>query len=139
MLFRSVPPTHCDVLSADHHEVPALIRRFHAAAFFYRPTFSKAATAPTKLAEFLGVGIPVLVNSRVGDMARIVCNNNLPVGVVIDQFSLETLARAARDIVKLAAEIDIRDRCREVALRHFSVEDGSARYSALYRALEAAG
>ncbi len=79
-----VPPDAVELRSATHAEVPAQMARMHAGVFFIKPVFSKQASAPTKLAEFLGCGIPCLSNAGVGDMAGILEGER--VGVALDSF-----------------------------------------------------
>jgi glycosyltransferase involved in cell wall biosynthesis len=124
-----------ELVEADHRKMPALIQRMDASAFFYKTSFSTAATAPTKLAELLAVGIPVMTNSGVGDSAEVVINGGLPVGVVVSDFSTSHIEQSVRDLLALCRETDINSRCRAVALRHFSADWGSGRYSNLYRAV----
>ncbi len=130
-----IPGEAVEIIAVDHAGMPDLMRRMDASAFFIKPVFSKTGSAPTKLAELLGMGIPILVNSRVGDMARIVLNDGQPVGVVVDTFSRERLEDAVRELVQLSRDDAVKSRCREVAERHFTVESGSERYSKLYREL----
>jgi len=40
----------------------------NASLFFIKPVWSKKASSPTKLAELMGLGIPVFSNSGVGDV-----------------------------------------------------------------------
>ncbi len=126
-----------ELRSASHAEVPAQMARMHAGVFFIKPVFSKQASAPTKLGEFLGCGIPCLANRGVGDMASILEEDG--VGVAIDLADSAALARGVADLLALAADRHIRERCRAAARKHFSLGEGIARYSAVYQQLDAAG
>src|SRR5207249_3474453 len=53
-------------------EMPALMRLMHVGVFFIRVCFSKRASAATRLAEFLGCGIPVVINDGIGDSGALV-------------------------------------------------------------------
>lgn len=139
VLRLGVPLDAVEVVAAEHIEVPNLIRRMDAAVFFIKPMFSKTASAPTRLAELLGMEVPVLANAGIGDMAQIVLNGGEPVGVVIEEFSVNTLFKAVGDLLDLSKDEMVRHRCRVVAERHFSVEWGSERYSALYQELTPRG
>lgn len=50
-----------------------------------QPTFSKSVCWPVKFNEYLAAGKPVIVNSKIGDLESLVCDNNL--GVLIDPSS----------------------------------------------------
>jgi len=108
----------------------------HAGVFFIKPVFSKQASAPTKLGEFLGCGIPCLANRGVGDMAAIL--EDAGVGVAIDITDDAALAKGVRDLLALASDPHIHERCRDAAHRHFSLGEGVARYAEVYRQLDEA-
>jgi glycosyltransferase involved in cell wall biosynthesis len=130
---QRVPEQSVELVALDFSDVPNAIRRMDATAFFISPTFSKQASAPTKLAEFLGCGVPCLVNDRVGDMGRIVREDG--VGVVINETSNEAASRGALRLLEMAGNSAVRARCAAAARDRFSLEVGVAAYDALYREL----
>lgn len=132
-----VPEDACDVKAAPHAEIAQEMARMHAGVFFIKPVFSKQASAPTKLGEFLGCGVPCLSNTGVGDMAAILQGER--VGVAVDAFDASTLAAALEQLMALAAAPDTAARCVAAAQRHFSLEGGVARYAAIYRSLAPSG
>ena len=125
-----------ELRTADHSEVPAQMARMHAGVFFIKPVFSKQASAPTKLAEFLGCGIPCLGNAGVGDMAAILEGER--VGVALTDFSAASLQQGLEQLIELVSEPDIQSRCVAAAQRHFSLDEGVARYRSIYAALDPA-
>lgn len=128
-----VPPHLVELRSAEHADVPVQMARMSMGVFFIKPAFSKQASAPTKLGEFLGCGIPCIANSRVGDMANIL--NEEKVGVAVDQFDCDALDQGLRDLLVLVDAPDIKRRCAAAAQRHFSLDEGVARYDRIYRSL----
>lgn len=130
-----VPLDAYELRSATFAEIPAQMARMHATAFFIKQVFSKQASAPTKLAEFLGCGIPCLSNSGVGDMAKILEGDR--VGVAVDSFEPAALAGGLQRLLSLLDEPDIHERCVDAAQRHFSLEQGVTRYAAIYEQVEA--
>ena len=131
-----VSPETVELRSATHDEMPAQMARMHASVFFIKPVFSKQASAPTKLAELLGCGIPCLANSGVGDMAEILEGER--VGVAVSAFDPDSLQAGLGRLLELCAEPGIAQRCAQVAQRHFSLEQGVARYRDIYSALDRA-
>ena len=125
-----VPPTSVDVVALDPSDVPDAIRRMHASAFFLTPSFSKQASAPTRLAELLGCGVPCLVRGGVGDAGRIVEADG--VGVVVDDVDPATIEAAASRLVAVAADPAVRERCVASAHARFSLRAGVEAYDALY-------
>ncbi|HET7663228.1 MAG TPA: glycosyltransferase [Rhodanobacteraceae bacterium] len=134
LVAAAVPLEAVELREARHADVPALMARMDAGVFFYRPDFSAQARAPTKLAEFLGCGIPCLSNSGVGDMAAILETER--VGVAVDTLGAPALAVGVHRLLELCAEPGITARCTHAALSHFSLEEGVKQYARIYRELE---
>ena len=129
-----IPMASVELRAAEHAEVPVQMARMHAGVFFIKPVFSKQASAPTKLGEFLGCGIPCLGNAGVGDMAGILEGDN--VGVALTGFDGLSMQQGLERLIALTREPDIQARCVAAARQHFSLEQGVARYRAVYRSLE---
>ena len=122
-----------ELVSADHAAVPALIARMTFGAAVRKPAYSQIACAPTKLAEYLGCGIPAIINRGVGDAADIVEQER--VGVVLTGFSPQEINRGVDELLALARDPDLADRCRRAALKLFSLDSGVAAYQAIYKSL----
>jgi len=118
---------------APFEEMPALMRLMDAGVFFIRVCFSKRASAATKLAEFLGCGVPVVINDGIGDSGEIVRDGRA--GVVLSGTTPQAFEASADQVLALFADRGAGARCRDVAVREFSLEDGVARYAALYEQL----
>lgn len=131
---RGVPDDAFSLESLSHDQVPLAIRTMHAGVFYIRPCYSKTASAPTKMAELLGCGVPCLANSGVGDMEAILEDNG--VGVALGDFSEAAHKEGVTRVIDLAAEADIADRCRAVALRLFSLKAGAEAYDEIYGQLD---
>jgi glycosyltransferase involved in cell wall biosynthesis len=115
-------------------EVPRYLAAADAALAFYKPSYSKIATSPTKLAEYLASGLPVVFNSGIGDVDAVVAEDR--VGVILREFSPEAYVRALRDLEALTGDPDVRRRCQESARRRFDLEStGGEAYRRLYSRL----
>jgi len=121
------------IRSADHAEVPGLIRRMSAGVLVARPAYSHVARSPTKLAEFLGCGVPCLVSSAIGDTEEIVASNRA--GIVIRDFSNDSCSDAISELLRLVADPSTSARCVATAQRRFALEAGVERYAAVYERL----
>lgn len=128
-----VPDYAVELTSATHADVPHQMARMDAGVFFIKPVFSKQASAPTKLAEFLGCGIPCLGNAGVGDMAEVLEGER--VGVALTAFDPASIAVALQQLLQLTSDPATRLRCVSAAQRHFSLDEGVARYAAVYQQL----
>lgn len=128
-----VPDSAVEMTTATHDQVPALIARMDAGIFFIKPAYSKQASAPTKLAEFLGCGVPCLSNAGVGDMAEVLEGEQ--VGVAVEEFSPEALKEGLARLLVLAQTDGIQKRCVAAAHRYFSLDEGVRRYAQVYQSL----
>ena len=90
---------------------------------------SLAAAMPTKIAEFLACGRPIVVNKGLGDMDRFIQEFN--VGVSLDG-SPNNLIESASKLVDIMKDFDTPIRCRALAEKYFSMDAGSREYLDLY-------
>ena len=128
-----IPRDAIELKASDHQDIADQICRMDAALFFIKPTYAKLGSAPTKLGELLGCGIPCLTNTGVGDMDLHVLPEGVGVMVGFDQLDTSDVMRdAVTRLIAVAHEDGIIDRCRRVAQSHFSLESGVARYKSLY-------
>jgi glycosyltransferase involved in cell wall biosynthesis len=121
-------------VSANRSEVPDLLVGTDINLFFIKPAYSKMASSPTKLAEVLGMGKPVICNTGVGDIATIFADGQL--GVAIDVHDRSTWKPAIESIDKLLS-LD-RESIRERGMELFSLQNGVAAYRAIYESLRPA-
>jgi len=112
-------------------EVPYYLAAADFAFCFIKPGYSKLASSPTKIGEFLASGLPVLCNSGIGDIDDLLVTNR--VGITIENFDRKAYIRGLRELEELAADTGTRQRCRAVARQSFDLGTiGCARYHRLY-------
>ncbi len=128
---HGINKTDIIIRPANREEVPALLSLSNASIFFIKPVFSKKASSPTKLAELMGMGIPVVCNSDVGDIDKFVPENNL--GIMVENMDDQGLLQAVNEIEKLD-KIE-RSHSRNVAENLFSLKIGAERYYSVYQKL----
>ena len=92
---------------------------------------SLKAAMPTKIAEFLSVGRPVIVNSLLGDVKELLIENN--VAVALDSES--DIPKAAQQLIKLISDPTMPSRSRRVAEEHLSLVHASQEYISVYRSI----
>jgi glycosyltransferase involved in cell wall biosynthesis len=129
---RGVPNSAIIVRSASRAEVPRLMAAADAGIAFKQPTFSAKACSPTKLGEMLALELPVVTNSGVGDVARVI--EETDAGVVVHRFDDETYHGAVDQLERLKPDMD---RWRTAARRWFDLAEGVERYDAIYRRIMA--
>jgi glycosyltransferase involved in cell wall biosynthesis len=119
---------------APEEVVPHLHRTCDAGLAFVKPFPSKWASSPTKAAEYLAAGLPVITNRGIGDLDEIICAEG--VGVSVTEFSDDAYREAARQLAALLADKTHRTRCVAAARRYFDLERiGWPRYRAVYEQL----
>jgi glycosyltransferase involved in cell wall biosynthesis len=128
---KGLAPENIITVKAKRHEVPYLLSLTDLGIYFIRPTYSKIASSPTKLAELLSMGIPVITNKGVGDSDRILEASGC--GLLVKDFS----ERAYTSVISGIDGILKTDRehIRKTALEHFSLEMGTDRYAEVYQSL----
>jgi glycosyltransferase involved in cell wall biosynthesis len=117
--------------------LPAVLASCDAGISFIRPSYSKRASSPTKVGEYLAAGLPVVTNTGVGDVDALFAPGLA--GVLIPSFDARALENAARALLELVAQPETPGRCRELARRELDLDRvGGPRYVAVLRELVAA-
>lgn len=129
-----VDPGRLEIRSVAVDEMPGAMKGADLGLCMIEPSFAKIASSPTKVAEYLASGIPVIGNCEgIGDMRDILCDQN--VGVDVESFEPEGLASAVDRAATLLASPDTRARCRRLAEKRFSVDHGAELYESIYARL----
>ena len=133
-LMRAIGVSEADygLIAAAPSDVPSYLSASDAGLAFIKPCFSKLASSPTKYAEYLGCGLPLVINAGIGDSDALVTHEE--VGALVSDFSELEYVNAATIIEQLANHAEqTRNRTREVAERLFDVRRvGRERYSRMY-------
>jgi hypothetical protein len=133
LTIACIPNSSFELKTVIHSEVPQQMNKMNAGIFFYRPSFSRLACAPTKLGEFLGCGVPCLTNTGVGDMADVIEIER--VGVAISSFDKDSFSIGLSRLLNLVFDPDTRGRCVSAAQKNFSLNEGVSAYSKIYSSL----
>ncbi|MGQ0543114.1 MAG: glycosyltransferase [Blastocatellia bacterium] len=109
-------------------DIPNYLNAADLAVSFIKPCYSKQASSPTKNAEYLASGLPIIANCGIGDVDVLIRNSG--VGALVRDFNRESYIATLNEVQKLG---DIGSRCREAARREFDLETvGGERYRRLY-------
>lgn len=132
MQQRDVRDDRYTVIAAAPREVPSYLSASDVGVAFIKCCFSKLASSPTKYAEYLACGLPLVINAGIGDSDSLVLEEKA--GALIDDLTEDEYAQAATHIDGLARDQEsTRARTREVAERLFDVRKvGVERYARLY-------
>jgi len=132
MAERGIETGNYSVRSVRGRDVPSYLAASDAGLAFIKPCFSKLASSPTKNAEYLACGLPLIINAGIGDSDALVTNEE--VGALVSQFTQTEYARAFARIEEFARNAEqTRRRTREVAEKLFDLRVvGAERYVRLY-------
>lgn len=129
-----ISPGDYDIRSVSPVDIPLALAACDAGISFIRPTYSKLASSPTKMGEYLAAGLPVVANTGIGDCDRLLSENRL--GTVVCDFSESEFCKAAAELRALLDDPHTSQRCQESARRKLSMSEvGGQRYAAVYETL----
>jgi glycosyltransferase involved in cell wall biosynthesis len=119
------------IAPAEAGQVQTVLQGQRASVMFYAGgEVSELGRSPTRMAEVLGCGLPVVANEGVGDVAQIIRDHN--VGVVVSGATAPEMQAAWDALLALLADPGLPARCRGAAEALFSLEAGTAAFAALY-------
>ena len=112
-------------------EMPTAVRGHDLTVMFYAGgEVSELGRSPTRMAEVLGCGLPVVANEGVGDVADIIRRYN--VGVVVKDGSQAAMMAALDELKALRSDPNLPSRCLKAAEEVFSLQAGTEAYRKLY-------
>ncbi|MDY0160272.1 MAG: glycosyltransferase [Bacteroidales bacterium] len=118
-------------VSANRDEVPMFLASADIGISFIKPSFSKISSSPTKMGEMFAMGIPIIVNSGVGDVAEITDKFNA--GFVINNFENDQFEVTINQIPSLL-KFD-RNSIRRETSKMFNLESAIQKYFNIYEKL----
>jgi glycosyltransferase involved in cell wall biosynthesis len=129
MSERGIKEDNFSIHSVAPKEMPSYLAAGDVGISFIKRCFSKLASSPTKNAEYLACGLPIVINSGIGD------SDTLP-AIVIDDFSDRNFDTAWTAIEAAVNDPDVRSKARAAAEEAFDLESvGAERYAHLYKSV----
>jgi glycosyltransferase involved in cell wall biosynthesis len=136
VLFLCPPDPAIDSMARDHlgrvlstwvpsAEVPAVLQACDVALLVREDSITNRVASPTKFAEYLACGLPVIISERIGDFSEVVQQHRLGI-VHAEGATLPVLERP---------RADERKRCHDHAREHFTKEAHNASYRKVMEAL----
>ena len=112
-----IQPEDIIIEESDRKDIPFKTRNWNFSVFFILPCFSKLSSSPTKQGELMGMGIPIICNSGVGDVDSIVEKyqsgcvvpklNQLNLDELLkNKFDKQILRKGANDYFSLSKGVD---------------------------------
>lgn len=118
------------VLGLNHAEVANAISAMDAGIVFRKQVKSSLGSSPTRLAEFLACGKPVMCNHGLGGMETLLGAHQ--VGVGIARYDYDSLKAGLLELLAMARDPRTAQRCRKAAVALFSKSSGAEAYHRIY-------
>lgn len=110
------------------NEVPTLLSFSKYSVFFIKPCYSKQSSSPTKHGEIMAMGIPVVSNAKVGDVAEII--EKYKSGIVLEELNEKEFQSAANSI---SEGIFFDEKAiRLSAIEYYNLENAIEKYHKIY-------
>ena len=116
------------IVSCEYHEIPTYISIGDASIFFIVTSFSGKAVSPTKQAEVMSLGLPIIANSGLGDTDLILKETQN--GVILNSFTDDAYAVAAKELLNMKKRIG---EIRSGAKQFFTLDLGIEKYDSIYQ------
>lgn len=124
-------PTDFVIRFSPRQKVPFYLAASDINLFFIKPCFSKQASSPVKLGEVLAMGIPVITNQGVGDVAHILQLTGG--GIAVDDFTAIAYQKTIDDIPNLLDKSP--KHIRQNAKTYYDLSIAIERYAKTYRVM----
>jgi glycosyltransferase involved in cell wall biosynthesis len=119
------------VIRVAPEEMPAYLAAADVGVAVIEPSFARRAMSPTKFAEYLAAGLPVIASAGIGDLDQHIEEGR--VGALLRRHDRAAYAEALGAIEELRRDPALAERCRGVArARYDLVSVGGMRYQRLY-------
>jgi len=116
------------VKSASHNEVPILLPAIDVLVSFIFSTYARQGASPTKMAECIASGIPVIANSGVGDVKQVI--DRLDGGWIVDPFSDTELMEVVQNLDTICSKGG--QRLRDASHSILGLEHANQCYQSVY-------
>jgi glycosyltransferase involved in cell wall biosynthesis len=119
------------VIDAPPEEVPRHLAAADVGLAVVRPSPARRAMSPTKFAEYLAAGLPVIVTAGIGDLDAQVERGR--VGALLRRHDRAAYGDAIRAVEELRRDPALAERCRDEARAAYDLRNvGALRYRRLY-------
>ena len=118
------------ITSSSYQEIPKYIALADASIFFIVTSFSGKAVSPTKQAEVMGMGLPIVANAGLGDTDRILKESDT--GVLIEGYDEASLKLAADKLLSFNKN---QKEVRQEAIKRFALDHAINKYAEVYQKL----
>jgi glycosyltransferase involved in cell wall biosynthesis len=122
------------IMQVEPDQIPRYLRASDVALAVIRPSYARRSASPTKFAEYLAAGLPVIVTGGVGDLDTHIAESRA--GVLLHSLDDAAYREALNEIEELRRDPGLAARCQAEARLRYDLHDvGGKRYLRLYDAV----
>tara|TARA_B100000035_G_scaffold67981_1_gene55548 strand:- start:17358 stop:18527 length:1170 start_codon:yes stop_codon:yes gene_type:complete len=120
-----------EIFKGDPDKMPDIISRHTFSVMFYKTNnISEIARSPTKMAEILACGRPIIANEGIGDVDDIIINQN--VGLILRNDDILNTDKLSNSLNKILSDKSLSNRCAAAVRKNFSIDYGVKKYKEIY-------
>jgi len=109
--------------------LPSEISKFDFLGFCLKENYSINASMPTKIAEALACGVPIVCNAFNKDIKNLIEAEGIG---FIHNFNSELKSQDCAALIKLIKDSATHKKCSKIAKKQFSLDSGVLRYRSIY-------
>jgi glycosyltransferase involved in cell wall biosynthesis len=128
--LKGIDEKHLRMISVSRKDVPAYLSIADYGIFFIKPSYSKMASSPVKMGEFLAMNIPVIAND-VGDIKNLINKYADNSCILIKDFQQEYYLNAIKQLNNAFKNKSLRLSFEE----YYSLKFGIEKYNKIYNQL----
>lgn len=122
------------IMDVRPEEVPRWLAKAGCSVMFIKEVECKIGSSPTKFAESLAAGVPVIINKGIGDADALVGKNRI--GCIVESLNRSGYLKALSGLTELLKDpLSLKKRCKDAAGAHFSMGRGIEKYKSIYEKL----
>ena len=125
-----VKKEHIRVKFIDRLLIPEYISIFDWSIFFIKSGVGKAASCPVKHGELMGMGVPIIANSKVGDIDLIVGEEES--GLIVKSFDTKSYEDTLKRLPDFGKS---KDEIRNIGAKYYDLSKGVSSYLRIYNEL----
>lgn len=128
MLKNKISPSDFKIIDLESHQIPMYLMAGDLAMAITEENIITRVCCPTKFAQYLACGLPVVTNKNIGDMPDIV--QEFHVGSIVDPNDRNSIREVVEKYKHMSRRQwwNLKTNCRKVAAHEFSLKLALQRY-----------
>lgn len=133
IMMKKINRTDFSILSVSYKEMNKYLSIADAGILFTTPCYSLQFGCPTKFAEYLACGLPIVCNNYDGNIENTLIKKKA--GIIVNKLDDEGYIKAVKELIKIKKDKNLPQRCRALAETEYNVKEGAKKYLFVYRNL----